>query len=217
MSSAPEKLVALRELLARRFPQASQAPRTRTLATGIRAIDDAAGGLPIGALTEIVCSAPSCGGMLLLSRVLEVCRAQRLRVALVDGSDSFDPQSSTQDALAHLVWVRCQQVRQAMQAADLLVRDANFGLVMVDVRRLSERELRQEPATLWYRLQRAAEQNELSLIVETPRALVPSAMLRFVLPQSFGLTDLDSPRAVLTDVVAVELQRQRRQLEEEAV
>lgn len=212
-----EKLSALRELLARRFPTASQASRARCVSTGVPAIDEATGGLPVGALTEVVCAAPSCGGMLLVARVLEVCRSQRLRVVLIDGSDSFDPQSFTQDALAHLVWVRCHQAKQAMQAADLLTRDANFGLVMMDLRRQSERELRQEPSTSWYRLQRAAEQNELPVLVLTPRAVVPSAQVRFALHHSFALSDLESPRALLADVLPIELNRQRRQLEQEAV
>ena len=216
--STPEKLLALRELLARRFPQASAgSARKRCVPSGVAAIDEVTGGLPIGAVTEVVCASPSCGSMLLLARVLETCRQQRLRVALIDGSDSFDPQSFTPDALVHLVWVRCQDMRQVMQAADLLTRDANFGLVMIDLRRQPERQLRQEPPTSWYRLQRAAEQNELPLLVETPRALIPSALLRFSLTHSYGLMDLDEPRAVLVDALAVELSRQRRQLEQEAV
>lgn len=155
--------------------------------------------------------------MLLLARILEVARAQRLRVALVDGTDSFDPQSFTPDALAHLVWVRCHEMRQVMQVADLLARDANFGLILIDLRRQAERELRQEPPTAWYRLQRAAEQNDLPLLVETPRPLIPSALLRFSLTTSFCLADLETPRALLASAVAVELSRQRRQLEQEAV
>ncbi len=217
MASAPDKIIALRELLAARFPPNNPLTRSRCVPTGIPAIDEATGGFPIGALTEVVCAAPSCGGMLLQSRVLEMCRAQGLRVALIDGTDSFDPQSFTQDALAHLVWVRCHAVRQVMQAADLLARDANFGLVIIDLRRSLEKELRKEPPTSWYRLQRAAEQNELPLLVETPRPLVPSALLRFVLNQSFGLLDLESPRAQLTDTLPIQLSRQRRQREQEAV
>ena len=217
MASAPDKIIALRELLAARFPQTNPLLRSRCVPTGIPAIDEVSGGLPIGGITEVVCSAPSCGGMLLQARVLEMCRAQSLRVALIDGTDSFDPQSFTQDALAHLVWVRCHELRQVMQAADLLARDANFGLVIIDLRRSLERELRKEPPTSWYRLQRAAEQNELPLLVETPRPLVPSALLRFVLNQPFRLLDLETPRARLTDTLAIELSRQRRQLEQQAV
>src|SRR5437870_4891211 len=97
-------VAALRQLLAERFPTA---PRTATslLATGIPAIDDSCGGLPRGALTELVCTAPSCGGQLTLGQLLRATREQRQRVALIDGADEFDPQSWPAEYLDHLVWV----------------------------------------------------------------------------------------------------------------
>jgi RecA/RadA recombinase len=217
MASAPDKILALRELLAQRFPQASATVRGRCVATGIPAIDEVSGGLPIGAVTEIVSSAPSSGSMLLLARIFAVCRAQCLRVALIDGDNSFDPQSFTPDELSHLVWIRCRDLKQVMQVADLVARDANFGLVVIDLRRQTERELRREPPTGWYRLQRAAEQNDLPLLIATPCAIIPSALVRFGLNQSFHLTDLDEPRRLLAKDLALELHRQRRQIEQEAV
>jgi hypothetical protein len=212
MPAASEKLHALRDLLARRFPDTAATAQGQRIATGLSVIDTSTGGLPTGALTEIVCSAPSSGGTLLLARILEASRQQRLRVALVDGANTFDPQSFTQDALAHLVWIRCHTLHETMQAADLLARDANFGLVIVDMRGLSERELRREPSTSWYRLQRAAEQNGLPLVIATPFALVPSAMQRFVLEHSHSASAFESERPSLTDKLAPTVQRQRLQL-----
>src|SRR5512145_954298 len=126
--SVPAKLTALRHLLAERFPTV---PRTtgRVLGTGIPAIDEATGGLPLGALTELVCAAPSCGGHLLFGQLLAATRATRTRVALIDSTDSFDPASFAEDLLPHLVWVRCAGTAMALSAADLLARDANLGLV----------------------------------------------------------------------------------------
>src|SRR5581483_7513747 len=103
--SAPEKLAALRHLLAERFPTAPR-PAVRSLHTGLAAIDEA-GGLPLSAVTEIVCAAPSCGSQLFLGQLLAATRASRTRVALVDSTDGFDPASFAPDLLAHLVWVRC--------------------------------------------------------------------------------------------------------------
>jgi hypothetical protein len=136
---------------------------------------------------------------------------------LIDGGNSFDPQSFTADELAHLVWIRCRDLKQVMQVADLVARDANFGLVVLDVRRQSERDLRREPPTGWYRLQRAAEQNDLPLLIATPCAIIPSALVRFGLNQSFHLTALDEPRLTLAADLTLELHRQRRQIEQEAV
>src|SRR5471030_3134074 len=132
MPAAPEKLATLRYLLAERFPAAPRVA-VRALRTGLAAIDDTAGGLPLGAVTELVCAALSCGGHLLLGQLLTVTRTARQRVALIDGSDSFDPASYPADLLAHLVWIRCAGTAVALQAADLLTRDANFGLIVLDL------------------------------------------------------------------------------------
>ena len=208
MAAASEKLAALRHLLAGRFPAAARAPG-RALATGIPSIDETAGGLPLGALTEIVCSAPSCGSLLFLEKILAATRATRTRVALVDSSDSFDPASFPIDLLAHLVWVRCTAAA-ALAAADLLARDANIGLVVLDLRRSAERELRRTPSTLWYRLQRAVEPADLALLVLTPHATVPSAQLRFSLGASHPVNAIEAERPVLSAALQLELQRQRQ-------
>ena len=210
MSAAPEKLAALRQLLAERFPTV---PRTtgRVLPTGIPAVDDVTGGLPLSAITEVICAAPSCGGQLLIGQLLTATRATRTRVALIDGTDSFDPASFDEDLLAHLVWVRCASTTAALSAADLLARDANLGLVILDLRRAPEADLRRTPSTQWYRLQRAVEPTDLALLVETPRASVPSAQVRFKLPTSHGASALDHERAALAAALTPTIQRQRVQ------
>ncbi len=207
MPAAAEKLAELRRKLAEKFPTA---PRVvaRALRTGLAALDDPAGGLPLGAVTEIVCAAPSCGSHLLLEQLLAATRATRTRVALVDATDSFDPGSFPVDLLAHLVWVRCTPAI-ALAATDLLTRDANLGLVVLDLRHASDRELRRTPASFWYRLQRAAEPSDLALVVITPHATVPSAQLRFLLNASHALTALSLERPALATILSPTLQRQR--------
>jgi len=208
MPAAPEKLASLRHLLAGRFPSV---PRTtgRVLPTGLPAFDAATGGLPLGAITELVCAAPSCGGHLLFGQLLTVTRVARQRVALIDGADSFDPASHDADLLTHLVWIRCSGLATALPAADLLTRDANFGLVVLDLRQTRESELRRTPATQWYRLQRAVEPADLALIVMTPRTSVPSAQVRFILNTSHSATALERERSSLSLALTPELQRQR--------
>ncbi len=210
MAAASDKLAALRRQLAERFPTV---PRTmgRLLPTGIASLDNATGGLPLSALTEIVCTAPSCGSHLLLGQLLTATRATRTRVALIDSTDSFDPASFTEDLLAHLVWVRCASTTAALSAADLLARDANLGLVFLDLRRAPESDLRRTPATQWYRLQRAVEPSDLALVVATPRPSVPSAQLRLQLSNPHEATALDRERLILTTELTPVLQRQRVQ------
>lgn len=208
MTAAPEKIEALRHLLARRFPVASRATG-RLLPTGIPALDRATGGLPLGAITEIVCAGPSCGGQLLLGQLLIATRATRTRVALIDSTDSFDPASFAGDLLAHLVWVRCAGTTAALHTADLLTRDANLGLVVLDLRGASSADLRRIPSQQWYRLQRAVEPADLALVVETPRVTVPSAQVRFELGAVHDITALERDRATLSAELAPALQRQR--------
>ncbi len=208
--AAPEKLAKLRHLLAERFPTV---PRTagRVLRTGIAALDQATGGIPLSAITEIVCATPSCGGQLLLGQLLSATRATRTRVALIDSTDCFDPSSFPEDLLAHLVWVRCATTAAALQAADVLARDANLGLVVLDLRRAPEADLRRIPGPQWYRLQRAVEPADLALVIETPRASVPSAQLRLLLTTAHETSALDRPREGLATKLSPTLQRQRLQ------
>jgi hypothetical protein len=201
-------LSSLRQLLAERYPQAVRA-EGRVRATGVPGIDEAVGGLPCGALTEIVCATPSCGGQLLLGELLQATRRACGRMALIDGHDSFDPQSWPEDGLRPLVWARCRDTATALQVADIAARDANFQLVALDLRRAPAVELRRTPAPFWYRLQRAVEPADLSLVVFTPRATVPSAKLRLQLERSHALATMDEARPELALRLAPVVQRQR--------
>lgn len=208
MSAPVAQLASLRQLLAARFPQAAR-NAARVLHTGLAAIDDSVGGIPCGALTEIVCAAPSCGSQLLLGELLRRTRHEHGRVALIDAHDSFDPQSWTDDALRHLVWVRGRDTAMALHAADILTRDANLQLVVIDLRRAPAVELRRTPAPFWYRLQRSAEPSDLALVVFTPRAAVASAQLRLQLDRSHGFAALELSRHELAAALAPAIQRQR--------
>ena len=130
---------------------------------------------------------------------------------ILDSTDSFDPTSFAEDLLLHLVWVRCAGTAMALSAADLLARDANLGLVVLDLRRAPAADLRRIPSTQWYRLQRAVEPADLALVVETPHASVPSAQVRFELTAGLDVTALDRERTALVAELAPTLRRQRLQ------
>lgn len=210
MAAATEKLATLRHLLAERFPTVHRTTG-RLLPTGIAAIDEATGGLPLSAITEIVCATPSCGGHLLFGQLLAVARRERQRVALIDGTDSFDPASYAEDLLTHLVWIRCRDTATALQTTDLLARDANFSLLLLDLRDSPAADLRRIPGPQWYRLQRAVEPTDLALVVETPRPSVPSAQVRFTLATSHAPSAFEHERAALIENLPATLQRQRLQ------
>src|SRR5947209_9193187 len=187
MRSAPLQLGQLRQLIAERFP-APAVRRESFFATGVAELDLLlGGGFYTGALTEIISRCASSGGQSLIAQLLKITRARQQRVALIDAMDAFDPQSHEPDQLEHLIWVRCHQGKETIQAADILLRDANLALAIIDMRGAALADLRRIPSTAWYRLQRAVEPTSMAVIVQSTFPLVPSAQVRLELDKSFSL------------------------------
>jgi hypothetical protein len=190
------KVVDLRKLLAARFPHPSPPP-TSVLATGVEFLDRiAGGGLPKSAITELVTPKVSAGSASLIHALLRSAQHDPHFIALIDGSDSFDPGSSENSALQHLLWVRCRKGFDAVKAADFLLRDGNFPLVIVDLVLNSAEELRKIPQTSWYRLQRLAEAMPTACLVINRQSMVSSAQLKIVLENSWTLPDLEKENAI---------------------
>ncbi len=196
-------------MLAARFPQSS-GRAAGGVPTGVAALDEAlGGGLPMGKLTELVVAAAGGGGQSVLAQLLQTTRASRQRVALVDAADAFVPDSLPPDALRHLVWVRCGSWEQTLAVADLLVRDANYAVVVLDLCDVPERLLRRTPATLWHRLHRAA-QGGGAVLVKTAYPIVPAVPWRLVLREPLRLADRLRSRAELVAELTVEIDRGHR-------
>ena len=184
-------ILDLRKLLAERFPQSFASPAHR-LATGLPLIDEASGGgFPKSAITELSSSQISAGSALLLYVLLEKARREGFFLALVDGRDSFDPQSLGNQRLRHLLWVRCTKALDAVKAADLLLRDGNFPLVVLDLVLNSSSELRKIPSSSWYRLQRLVETIPAAFLVLTRASIISSAQLKLSLESTWTLADLE--------------------------
>lgn len=195
-----QNAVQLRELLAQRFPSIrllSQVDpaRANCWPTGLIQIDEPLdGGLPKGAITELVQDPKMAGSSLVLCSMLR--QAQHQWVGLIDGRDCFDP-ASMDFKPSRLIWVRCQEAAQALKAADLLLRDGNLPLVLLDLAFNPLPQLRKTPSTVWYRLQRLIEHKSTALLVITPRPTVSSAKVRLHLAGNFDLAALDQPQEQL--------------------
>ena len=188
--AADSKILNLRNLLAERFPQVPAAPQGR-LTTGIAPLDEATGGgLAKGAITELTSREASAGSALLICALLQAAHEERRFLALIDGRDSFDPQPLGNARLRHLLWVRCRKALDAVKAADLLLRDGNFPLLILDLVLNPMEELRKIPQTSWYRLQRLAEPIPTAFLVLTRRSMISSAQLKLELESSWTLSDL---------------------------
>ena len=184
------KIIDLRNLLAARFPSLPSPPET-ALRTSIDRLDDLLGtGLPRGAITEITAPHPGSGSALLIHTLLDAACRERTFLALVDGHDSFDPQPLGDDRLRHLLWVRCRSGMEALKASDLLLRDGNFPLIILDLVLNRADELRKIPQTHWYRLQRLVEPTSSAFVVLTRHGMISSAQVKLVLENGTTLADL---------------------------
>ena len=193
--AAGNKIFDLRKLLAERFPETPFA-RGSLLRTGLPGIDDViGGGLPRGAITELISPRPSAGSASLIYALLQTAARERYFIALVDGRDSFDPQPLGNSALRNLLWVRCRKAVEAVKAADLLLRDGNFPLVIVDLVLNTPQDLK-IPATNWYRLQRLVETAPAACLVLTRQSMISSAQLKIVLGNSCRLNAFAEDDAV---------------------
>jgi hypothetical protein len=183
-------LVDLRALLAERFPSLTPPPQT-CLATGILPLDATiGGGLRKGGITELTSPNFSAGGASFVAAMIHAACRDRYFIALIDGTDSFDPQPVGNSALRHLLWVRCRTTTQAVRSADLLLRDGNFPLVIIDLALNSANEVRKIQQTSWYRLQRLVEATSTAFVVLTRSNTVSSAQLKIVLENTWNLRSI---------------------------
>ncbi len=200
---ATENIVALRRLLADRFPHAHM-PRPPALAaggvaTGVPALDSLlGGGLSRGELNELVGSGPGSGSAQVIHALLHRVAAAGEFLALVDGLDSFDVDAVEPAALARLLWVRCTKAEEALKAADLLLRDRNIPLVILDLQLNPLAQLRKIPSSVWHRFRRLLEQNGATVLVVTPAPLVGGAASRVRVTGQLGVEAMTgTPSALL--------------------
>jgi hypothetical protein len=190
------KIIDLRNLLANRFPRAPKSVGTR-LITGLAFFDQSVGGgLPKGAITELITPPRSAGSASVVHAFIHGAYRDKYFVALIDGRDSFDPCALGNSILRQLLWVRCTKALEAVKAADLLLRDGNFPLLIVDLIFNSPEELRKIPQTTWYRLQRLVESVPTACLVLTRYEMVSSAQLKLVLENSWNLEILEKHDAI---------------------
>jgi hypothetical protein len=180
--------IQLRALLAEKFPGlATRLNETPAVSQPVWPVElstldaDWPAGLAKGALTEVVCAGINFGSAGLIHALL-ICAAQENQiVGVIDGSDSLDVTQFEQSVLSRLFWVRCRSVPEALKAADLMLRDSNFSLVMLDLKLNPESQLRKIPAATWYRLQRLIEKTSTVFVIFTPCLLVKAIRQRVIL------------------------------------
>ena len=143
------------------------APLSEFVPSGIQEIDSISGGLPRGAIAELIGPVSSGRTSLLLSMLAEATQRQEL-CALVDLNDAFDTEAALGMRIEfdYLLWIRCSSnVGHALKATELLLQSASFGLVALDLGDLTANHTHRVPLSIWFRLRRTVEDTPTSLLV----------------------------------------------------
>ena len=199
MSAIRQEVADLRALLRDKFggEQAFSGMPREKFTTGVECLDEA--GVCSGAIAEVVTGQGSSGVGWLIDSLITTA-GQSYHFGLVDGVDCYDPAELATDTKRRFLWVRCRCAEEAVKAAELLVRDGNLPLIVLDLQLGERSETRRIPHGVWYRLRATAESSGAALLVFCAEKLVPCAVTRLVLYQRFSLSVFDQLR---TDIELV--------------
>jgi hypothetical protein len=198
MPSAAALRLQIEQDLEDRFPSAlTPSPRTihEVASTGIDAADKLLdGGLPIGAISEIVGPASSGRTTFALSFVARRTAEARIS-AWIDVQDALDPESAAANGvnLVQLLWIRCRdagtnhpgksrpstrpwtRLDQALRATDLLLQAGGFAAIVLDLADIAPEDAIRIPLATWFRYRQAADRTRCSLLVLGKRAYAQSS------------------------------------------
>mgnify|MGYP006269910665 CR=1 FL=1 len=133
----------------------------------------------------------SSGALELWRRLAAECHRRGERVAWLDPVDCLDPRSVFPEGAEAVLWLRGRGWEKALEAAEWILRDGNFGLIGWDGFLLGRAEWGRIPASRWYRLQRLAARRGLLLLVGTPPGVIlGAASRRWELPGGRGMDTL---------------------------
>jgi hypothetical protein len=206
-------IIELQRHLREKFPGARHGvPRGDASPIGERSDFRKPENFPRRAVTEVTPTHVASGLSLFLAGLLETGDSPSPfpEMALLDGCGNFDPGSFTTPARSRLLWARCETIHQTFQAADLLLRDGNIPLILMDLVSFPINELRRIPGSSWHRLKQLCESTDSALLALTPLTLIPCAKFRLALQSNFQLRDLDCSRAELLDRLEATPMRARK-------
>jgi hypothetical protein len=195
------QLEALRTLVAEKFPPSPRRSSSRLL-TGRKAFDQK-GGFLQGAITEVCAS--GAGGSLLLATMVDAAVRDRFFIGLIDAANSFEPSDWADGHLRRILWVMCGEAARAIRAADILLRDGNLPVVILDLQMVPAPQLRRIPVSTWHRFQRVLEPTGIVFVVLSPQPLVESVPVRMAIRTDLTLEAMHVPRPALGEHLQVQV------------
>ena len=175
MRAALAKHESVAEIVARlTLAPCSERELTQFLPTGLAEVDTLFGGIPRGAITEVI-GDPSSGKTSFLLSNLAATANHEETCALVDTTDCFDLASAINAGieLSKILWVRCSgNVEHAFKTVDFLLHGGGFGLIALDLGDVPISYTNRIVSSWWYRFRHTIENTHTALIVigQTPCA-----------------------------------------------
>jgi len=190
MPSAATLRLKIEHALENRFPSALT-PILQTIpdvaSSGIAVVDSLLrGGIPVGAISELVGCSSSGRTSLALSILAQRTKVEQV-CAWVDVDDTFDPESAAASGvrLDHLLWIRCHnrsprdyptkssssrnsqwtRLDQSLRSIDLLLQAGGFAAIVLDLGNIAPEHGRRIPLATWFRFRQAADHARCSLVL----------------------------------------------------
>jgi hypothetical protein len=195
------QLEALRSLVSEKFPPSPRRWNGRLL-TDCHPFDQK-GGFLQGAITEVCGS--SAGGSLLLAVLVNAAVRDGFFIGFIDAANSFEPADWADEHLRRILWVMCGAAAPAIRAADILLRDGNLPVVILDLQMVPAGQLRRIPVSTWHRFQRVLEPTDTVFVVLSPQPLVESVPVRMAIHTDLSLEAMQLPRAALWEYLQVQV------------
>jgi hypothetical protein len=92
--------------------------------------------------------------------------------AVVDAIDCFDPESASRMGVcfSRLLWARCgdrglKALERSFRAADILIQNGGFGLIVLNLSYIEEKLIRKIPHTTWFCFARKIERTSTAFVV----------------------------------------------------
>lgn len=177
------------------------------------------GGWAQGQLTELIAPEVSTGSGLVMAQLLARARQERRYVILLDVGQGFSMEGFSANDLETLLWVGCGSAKEAIKALDVVSRDENFFLFLIDLRDSEPSDWRSVRASQWYRVLGQLRQRESVALLFARQAVTAAAKQRLELKQRLSWESLEGEREVLkasirfqqSQVVAPECKRRPRE------
>ncbi|MEM9015566.1 MAG: hypothetical protein AAGC68_01035 [Verrucomicrobiota bacterium] len=154
-----------------------------------------------GQVTEIVGER---GGGLVLTAMLAKARRERRYLALLDVGSGFDVESVPETDLEGLLWVGCRSPKEAVEALDIVTRDENFSLFLVDLRGCLPADWKGLRAAQWYRILGQLRQRDAAAVLFAREAVTTVAKRRLRTEIAWSCEDMERERSELWKTVALE-------------